>query len=88
MTSVERVFEYADLDSEPDNGGSKDLSDTWPEYGMITAEGASFSYHSSLPYVLTKLDFCIQPMEKVSFIKSKNFNNSVLLLQCYDVHRT
>ena len=66
MTSVERVFEYADLDSEPDNGDNKHLPDTWPEYGIITAEGASFSYHSTLPYVLKKLHFCIQPMEKVN----------------------
>ncbi|XP_057311415.1 ATP-binding cassette sub-family C member 4-like isoform X1 [Hydractinia symbiolongicarpus] len=68
MTSVERVFEYTKLEPEPDNGTSKDLRKTWPEYGLITGEGASFAYHSSLPYVLKKLYFCIRPMEKVGIV--------------------
>ncbi|XP_057310387.1 ATP-binding cassette sub-family C member 4-like [Hydractinia symbiolongicarpus] len=68
MTSVERVFEYTKLEPEPDNGASKDLRETWPEYGLISGEGASFAYHSSLPYVLKNLYFCIQPMEKVGIV--------------------
>ena len=65
MTSAERCFEYSELEPEIDDGKSKKLRDTWPEYGLITAEGASFAYHSSLPCVLRELNFCIRSREKV-----------------------
>ena len=69
LTSVQRAFQYADLDPEPDSGTDEDLRDSWPEYGLITCEGASFSHHSTLPYALRKLFLCIKPYEKViSFI--------------------
>lgn len=66
MEAAERCFEYARLEPEVDDGESKELRDTWPEYGLITAEGASFAYHTTLPYVLKKLFFCIRPSEKVA----------------------
>jgi len=66
VTSLQRAFQYVDLDPEPSSGTDKDLRQSWPEYGLITCEGASFSYHSSLPYALRKLFLCIKPYEKVS----------------------
>ena len=66
MTSAELVFEYAQIEPESDDGDNEGLRTTWPEYGLITAEGASFSYHTSLPYVLKKLYFCVRPKEKVN----------------------
>jgi len=79
MTSVERVFEYSEIESEPDNGDNKDLRKTWPEYGLITAEACSFSYHESLPYVLKKLSFCIKPREKVGIVGRTGAGKSSLI---------
>ncbi|XP_057310595.1 ATP-binding cassette sub-family C member 4-like [Hydractinia symbiolongicarpus] len=79
MTSVERVFEYTKLEPEPDNGTNKGLRETWPEKGSITSEGASFSYHTSLPCVLKKMDFCIRPMEKIGIVGRTGAGKSSLL---------
>ena len=67
MTSTERIFEYANMPSEPDNGKNTDLRPTWPEEGQISCKGASFSYDPSLANVLKKLYFDIKPMEKVIY---------------------
>ena len=67
MTSVERVFQYADLPPELDEGTDKDLRESWPEYGLLTFESASFSYHASLPFVLRKIFLAVRPYEKVIF---------------------
>ena len=65
MTSAERVFEYAQIKPEPDNGCNYGLEPTWPNSGSITADSASFSYHSSLKNVLNKLNFTVRSKEKV-----------------------
>ena len=65
MTSVERVFQYADLHPELDEGEDNGLRNTWPEYGLVTFESASFSYHASLPFVLRKIFLAVRPYEKV-----------------------
>lgn len=65
MVSVERVLEYCDLEPESkiDNKEIKP-SKEWPQFGIISAEKLSFSYHSSLPNVLKDLNFCIRSKEK------------------------
>ena len=65
MTSAERVFEYAQIKPEPDKGCNYGFEPTWPNSGSITAESTSFSYHSSLKYVLNKLNFTIRSKEKL-----------------------
>ena len=66
MTSAERVFEYAQIKPEPDNGCNHALEPTWPNSGSITADSASFSYHSSLKNALDNLNFTVGSKEKVS----------------------
>ena len=65
MVSVERLTEYANIESEPDNGDIKTIEKDWPQNGRITAREASFRYNESLDVVLSKLSFTIKANEKV-----------------------
>ena len=58
-------MEYCNLDPETEPESDADLARGWPKYGIITAEGASFAHHKSLPYVLKTMFFCIRASEKV-----------------------
>ncbi|XP_066910570.1 ATP-binding cassette sub-family C member 4-like [Clytia hemisphaerica] len=79
MTSVQRAFQYADLHPERDEGTDKDLRDTWPEYGLLTFESASFSYHKSLPYVLKKIFTAVRPYEKLGIVGRTGSGKSSVL---------
>ena len=67
MVSVERVLEYCDLQPESDLEIKETKpSKEWPQYGIISGEKLCFTYHSSLPFVLKDLYFCIRSKEKVN----------------------
>ena len=74
MTSAERIVEYSELNPEEDEGSEEDLPKHWPKYGLITAEGASFAHHGSLPYVLKNLCFSIQGNHKVQKVTFQLYN--------------
>ncbi|XP_046853156.1 ATP-binding cassette sub-family C member 4-like isoform X2 [Xenia sp. Carnegie-2017] len=80
MVSVERVLEYCDLEPESkiDNKEIKP-SKEWPQFGIISAEKLSFSYHSSLPNVLKDLNFCIRSKEKVGIVGRTGAGKSSLI---------
>ena len=65
MVAVERVHEYADLEPEADAGENPNLPNDWPSKGIVQAQNASFKYHDSLPCVLKRVNFTVQPNEKV-----------------------
>ena len=65
MTSVERIVEMCHLESEGEWHGQVCIPASWPEFGLITAEGVSFKYHPTLPRVLKNMNFCIRAKEKV-----------------------
>lgn len=65
MTSVERIVALSHLESEGEWHGHVSVPASWPELGLITAEGVSFRYHPTLPRVLKNMNFCIRAQEKV-----------------------
>ena len=65
MSSIQHAFQYVDLAPELDEGTDRDLRESWPEYGLLTFESASFSHHASLPFVLRKIFLAVRPYEKV-----------------------
>lgn len=66
MVSTERVYEYSKLKPEPDDGKMyENHPKQWPQHGLICTQNASFAYHSTLPNVLSELNFIIKPGEKV-----------------------
>ena len=79
MTSTERIVEYCNLDPEPESQSNTSVTRGWPKYGIITAEGASFAHHKSLPYVLKTMFFCIRASEKVMFSIHKSIQGVGIL---------
>ena len=66
MTSVERVLEYCDLESEESPGFDAKPPNDWPQRGCVRFEHVSFAYDQGLPKVLSDIDCCINSTEKVN----------------------
>lgn len=66
MTSVERILEYCNLESEAPRETDTKPPDGWPPKGRIEFEKMSFRYHKSLPRVLHSISCSVQPSEKVN----------------------
>jgi len=79
MMSVERIMELCHLEPEGEWYGEVTPPGYWPELGLITAEGVSFKYHTTLPRVLRNLNFCIRPQEKVGIVGRTGSGKSSLL---------
>ncbi|CAF5036421.1 unnamed protein product, partial [Rotaria sp. Silwood1] len=71
MTSAERIHEYACLPQEEDNGGSKGLIRTppdWPDHGGIEFRNYSLRYQSNPELTLKNINLTIKPCEKIGII--------------------
>ncbi|XP_078379983.1 ATP-binding cassette sub-family C member 4-like [Oculina patagonica] len=79
MTSVERIVEMCHLEPEGEWHGQVSIPASWPELGLITAEGVSFKYHPTLPRVLKNMNFCIRAQEKVGIVGRTGAGKSSLL---------
>ena len=66
MTSVERVVEYTQLESEGAWETNTQPPPDWPANGSITFDRVNFSYSSQEPLVLKNLNVVISSREKVS----------------------
>lgn len=65
MTSVERVIEYTELESEAPWQTPKRPPPDWPSKGLVTFDRVSFSYNDYSPPVLHSLKAMFLPQEKV-----------------------
>jgi len=79
MTSVQRVYEYADLENEPDDGQTKELNNNWPSTGCISADHVTYSYHGSLPPVVDGLSFHIENYDKIGIVGRTGAGKSTLI---------
>uniref|UniRef100_A0A3Q2GHS4 Multidrug resistance-associated protein 4 n=1 Tax=Cyprinodon variegatus TaxID=28743 RepID=A0A3Q2GHS4_CYPVA len=68
MTSVERVVEYAELESEAPWETDKKPPADWPQKGSISFDNVSFSYSDSTPLVLKNLSIVFASKEKVGIV--------------------
>ena len=71
MISAERLYAYAQLPSEDDQGGKKRLvltAPTWPMHGRIEFRNYSLSYRTDLEAVLHNISVCIEPGQKIGII--------------------
>lgn len=70
MTSVERVDEYAHIDSEANLELPEDRRppEGWPSKGAIVLEDVSLTYVPDAPPVLKNLTFDIKPTEKIGIV--------------------
>ncbi|TNN21797.1 Multidrug resistance-associated protein 4 [Liparis tanakae] len=65
MTSVERVVEYAELQSEAPWETDRQPPHDWPQAGSITFDRVNFSYSVNEPSVLKNLTVVFSSREKV-----------------------
>uniref|UniRef100_A0A673BSI4 Cystic fibrosis transmembrane conductance regulator n=1 Tax=Sphaeramia orbicularis TaxID=375764 RepID=A0A673BSI4_9TELE len=68
MTSVERVVEYTELESEPPWETEKKPPPDWPSRGVVSFNRVNFSYSVDGPPVLKDLSFTLQSGEKVGIV--------------------
>ncbi|XP_054480100.1 ATP-binding cassette sub-family C member 4-like [Anoplopoma fimbria] len=79
MTSVERVMEYTELESEAPWETQKRPPPDWPNKGLVTFDGVSFSYSSDGPPVLKNLTAMFRPREKVGIVGRTGAGKSSLV---------
>ena len=65
MTSVERVMNYASIESEPGYNTDTLPPEQWPYEGGLTLCDLSLAYLKDAPKVLNNIDIRIAPKEKV-----------------------
>ncbi|KAH8413402.1 hypothetical protein KR009_010872 [Drosophila setifemur] len=83
MTSVERVVEYRNLESEGEFESSADKKPpkNWPQKGLIQANDLSMRYNPDpkTDSVLRSLRFVIQPREKIGIVGRTGAGKSSLI---------
>lgn len=82
MTSVERVIEYQDADSEApfDSTDDKKPPEKWPENGQIKFDDISLSYFPDMKAkVLKNLEFTIDACEKIGIVGRTGAGKSSLI---------
>ena len=68
MTSVERVVEYTELESEAPWETETCPPPDWPSQGLVTFNGVNFSYSDDGPVVLRNMNATFLPREKVGHL--------------------
>ncbi|TRY93755.1 hypothetical protein DNTS_011687, partial [Danionella cerebrum] len=79
MTSVERVVEYTELESEAPWETQKHPPLDWPNRGLITFDRVNFSYSSDGPAVLKNISAMFRPQEKVGIVGRTGAGKSSLI---------
>ncbi|XP_039501135.1 probable multidrug resistance-associated protein lethal(2)03659 [Drosophila santomea] len=83
MTSVERVLEYRNLETEGvfESAGDKKPPKEWPQEGLISAEQLSLRYSPDpkTDRVLKSLTFLIKPREKIGVVGRTGAGKSSLI---------
>nr|AKC34058.1 ABCC4-like protein [Spodoptera litura]AKC34900.1 ABCC4-like protein [Spodoptera litura] len=81
MTSVERIQEYSNIESEPPLQSEPDKKPppSWPEAGRIEFKHVFLYYAPSEPAVLNDLSFVVQPKEKVGIVGRTGAGKSSLI---------
>ncbi|EDW89980.1 probable multidrug resistance-associated protein lethal(2)03659 [Drosophila yakuba] len=83
MTSVERVIEYRNLETEGvfESEGDKKPPKEWPQEGLISAEQLSLRYSPDpkTDRVLKSLTFIIKPREKIGVVGRTGAGKSSLI---------
>ncbi|XP_072319302.1 ATP-binding cassette sub-family C member 4 [Eucyclogobius newberryi] len=79
MTSVERVVEYTELESEAPWETKKKPPPNWPSKGLVTFDEVSFSYNPEGPVVLHNLKAIFRPREKVGIVGRTGAGKSSLV---------
>lgn len=76
FNAVERVLEYAEIETEPEGG--TDAPAAWPTGGRIEIDHLTVSYADGLPDVLSDLNFTINAGERIGVVGRTGAGKSTL----------
>uniref|UniRef100_A0A3B4ZXD9 Multidrug resistance-associated protein 4-like n=1 Tax=Stegastes partitus TaxID=144197 RepID=A0A3B4ZXD9_9TELE len=79
MTSVERVVEYTQLQSEAPWETQRRPPPDWPSKGLVTFDQVSFSYSTDGPIILKDISATFHPNEKVGIVGRTGAGKSSLV---------
>ncbi|XP_057328153.1 probable multidrug resistance-associated protein lethal(2)03659 [Microplitis mediator] len=81
MTSVERVLEYTNIESEPalESLPEKKPKGDWPSRGKVEFRSVYLAYSPLEPPVLRNLNFTIEPREKIGIVGRTGAGKSSLI---------
>ncbi|KAM9766341.1 ATP-binding cassette sub-family C member 4-like isoform 2-T2 [Menidia menidia] len=79
MTSVERVVEYTELESEAPWETQRRPPPDWPGRGAVAFNRVNFSYSADGPLVLRDISATLQPSEKVGVVGRTGAGKSSLI---------
>ncbi|XP_068446641.1 ATP-binding cassette sub-family C member 4-like isoform X2 [Clinocottus analis] len=79
MTSVERVVEYTELESEAPWETQKRPPPDWPNKGQVTFDRVSFSYSADGPVVLQNMTAMFRSRDKVGIVGRTGAGKSSLV---------
>ncbi|XP_078402042.1 ATP-binding cassette sub-family C member 4 isoform X2 [Cetorhinus maximus] len=79
MTSVERVLDYTELESEAPWKSHKPPPNGWPDHGAVVFENVNFGYSPDCEPVLKDLSLAIRSKEKVGLVGRTGAGKSSLI---------
>lgn len=90
MTSVERVLEYTNVESERqlETPADKKPPATWPEYGKIVFKNLCLSYDPYESPVLKGLDFTVASKQKIGIVGRTGAGKSSLIAALFQLAYT
>lgn len=84
MTCVERVTEYANVETENKTGQSPN---DWPSEGRIVYENVELQYARSSEPVLRNITFVVEPREKVGIIGRTGAGKSTIISTLFKLYK-
>jgi len=66
MNAAERIFEYSELDTEPQGG--EDVRASWPEEGKLEVRDLVIGYAEGLPDILKGLTFNAEMNQRIGIV--------------------
>ncbi|KAF5303188.1 hypothetical protein FQA39_LY10101 [Lamprigera yunnana] len=88
MTSVERILEYNNIETEPVRKLTHTLPTDWPELGNIKFQNVSLSYNDSDKFTLQNLNFEINSKEKIGVVGRTGAGKSSIVTALFQLYKT
>ncbi|KAM0310141.1 hypothetical protein ACHAO8_008382 [Botrytis cinerea] len=82
MNAAERIFEYTQLDMEP-QGGTDNIRASWPEEGKLEVTDLEVGYAEGLPAILKGLSFSVDKNQRVGIVGRTGAGKSTLSLALF-----
>lgn len=82
MNAAERIFEYTQLEMEP-QGGTNNIRASWPEEGRLEVTDLEVGYAEGLPAILKGLSFSVDKNQRIGIVGRTGAGKSTLSLALF-----